>query len=206
MRLLGKHILDLVADDILYLKNEGIPESRTLDYKLQLPEHNKELLADIIAFANTDGGIIIYGIEEKMENGKNTGYPGEIKGLGPVNIDIVKQRIENALRDCIDPRLSNIVFQQLEIEGSIVLIVGIPRSLFAPHMVRTDSKFYGRNGSGKFAMDTQQIRQAFMQTADWEKQANDFRLNRISEFISGRNKYLNVEKAVFLHIIPLGSK
>jgi hypothetical protein len=71
MRLLDKLVSQINDEDILYLLNNEVTESKLLDYKLQIPEDTKELCADITAFANTDGGVIVYGIEEKKENGKN---------------------------------------------------------------------------------------------------------------------------------------
>lgn len=208
MNLLEKPLNEITKKDIMYLKDEEISESRILDYKLKLPDDNKELIADIIAFANTDGGVIVYGVEEKQDdNGKNTGIPNQIVGLGDLNLDAEQLRIENTLRDSVDPRLPGIEFHTVDVPGGKVLLVGIPRSLFAPHMSKRDSKFYARNNSGKFSMDVQQIRQAFSQTENWEGEADNFRRNRVMDVLSGKNNYLsNREQVVFLHIMPLGRK
>ncbi|KRW90642.1 hypothetical protein SD51_13655 [Alicyclobacillus tengchongensis] len=205
LRLSGKPLSDITAEDIFRLIKEEVPASRTLDYKLELTEDNKELLADIIAFANTDGGIIVYGIEEKKENGKNTGVPFDVTGLTNVITDQVSQRIENVLRDNVEPRLQNVEVRSLNVNEKVVLLVGVPRSLFAPHMLRKDNKFYARNSAGKFAMDVHQIRDAFLQTADWEKQADNFRRTRVMEFLAEKVSHLRQpERAILLHVVPLG--
>jgi predicted HTH transcriptional regulator len=52
--------------DIQRLITNAVPESRTLEYKQTLKigsdGDKKEFLADVSAFANTDGGDIIYGL------------------------------------------------------------------------------------------------------------------------------------------------
>jgi len=52
-------------EDIQKLIENKIEESLTLEYKRELSRNNKEIAKDISAFANTSGGVIIYGIEEK---------------------------------------------------------------------------------------------------------------------------------------------
>jgi len=44
--------------------------------KIDTGDDRKEFLYDITSLANTNGGIIIFGIEEKKDiNGHNTGLP-----------------------------------------------------------------------------------------------------------------------------------
>jgi predicted HTH transcriptional regulator len=61
-------INSVVFEDIKRLKDNSVPESKTLEYKKDLTLKNdynkKEFLSDISAFANTSGGDIIYGIKE----------------------------------------------------------------------------------------------------------------------------------------------
>lgn len=214
MRLLDKPLGSITSEDILYLKNNRIQESQTLEYKRELPGNTdndkKEFLADVTAFANTYGGIIIYGIEEeKDDQNKNSGIPKEIVGLNNINTDYEKQRIENILRDGVDPRLSNVMFKEIDVNGHVVLLINIPRSLVAPHIIwfQKSGRFYCRTNSGKYQMDVREIRQAFLQTDEWERRADNFRRNRIMDvralkFISN----LHIQGSFFIHIIPLGSR
>ena len=213
MNLLGTPLQSITSDDILYLKENQIQESSNLDYKKELPSdsdgNKKEFLADISSLANTFGGIIIYGIEEqKDDEDKNTGIPGEIVGLGTINVDHEILRLGNIIRDGLDPKLNNFKFQDIDVDGKIVLLIGVPRSLFAPHMIifKRNGRFYSRHNSGKYQMDVREIKQAFLQTDAWENAAEYFRRNRIMDVRSLKIiQNLETEGSYFIHILPLGS-
>lgn len=90
--MISKPIDDIDISDINFLVENQVPEKRTLDYKQELPEDNKDgtkaFLADVCSFANSMGGDLIYGIkEERDEPGKTTGIPQEICPLAEINFD-----------------------------------------------------------------------------------------------------------------------
>jgi predicted HTH transcriptional regulator len=80
VRILGKLLHNATLDDLRTLVANQIPESPILEYKEALPTRSdgdrKEFLADVSAFANTSGGVIIYGIRELRDGrGRTTGLP-----------------------------------------------------------------------------------------------------------------------------------
>lgn len=212
MNVLGKPIGNIVDSDIRYLKDNKVQESLLLDYKRDLPGNSdgdkKEFLADISSFANTLGGIIIFGIlEEKDDEGKNTGVPQDIVGLGEINLDQESQRLESIVREGLDPRMSGVVIRSVVVDGKTTLLIGIPRSLQAPHMLafKRDGKFYSHNNSGKFQMDAREIKQAFLQTDEFEKMAERFRRTRIAEVRSLQFlPTLDTTFSYFIQAFPLG--
>jgi hypothetical protein len=71
------------ADILALIGNE--PEGRIIDYKRDLIGNSdgdkKEFLYDISSFANTQGGYLVIGVEERG------GIPSKIVGLANVNTD-----------------------------------------------------------------------------------------------------------------------
>ena len=55
--------------DLQRLIDDGVPEGREIDYKLELAvatdQEKKEFLADVSSFANTVGGVLYIGIKEE---------------------------------------------------------------------------------------------------------------------------------------------
>ena len=64
--MIDKPLADITADDIQHLVEEGTPEKRTLEFKVELPgtkeSEKKEFLADVSSFANAVGGDLIFGV------------------------------------------------------------------------------------------------------------------------------------------------
>lgn len=64
MELFGKALIDVSIDDINTIVHNKIPESRIIEYKLELHSEtdagNKEFFKVISAFANTVGGYVIW--------------------------------------------------------------------------------------------------------------------------------------------------
>lgn len=211
MRVLDTPICQVTERDILNLKQSQVQESINLDYKRDLPttkDDGREFLADVCAFANTLGGTMVFGIEEeKDEQGKNTGLPSQIVGVGGVNLDQEIQRIENMLEG-LDPRLTNVVTHAVQVEGKTVLLLGVPHSLFAPHMSKKDGRFYSRRNSGKLAMEAREIRQAFLASDSWERQLDNFRRSRVMDVLT-LDLLPDLQResgCTFLHILPLGPR
>jgi hypothetical protein len=126
------HIDKLIAD--------GIQEDLHLDYKDSgaLDRNNRnEISKDVSSFANSDGGIIIYGVAE-VDN-----YPV----VGDVGVDHTKfsrETLENIITSNISPRIDNLVISQIQVSATTsIYAVEIPRSNRAPHQAK-DGKYYKR--------------------------------------------------------------
>ncbi|MCZ7380450.1 MAG: ATP-binding protein [Candidatus Methanoperedens sp.] len=78
--------LDL--ESINNLINNKIKESLNLDYKRELNKPHDEIAKDVSAFANANGGKIIYGIDEK------DGLPSSINWIESKG---VKERFEDII-------------------------------------------------------------------------------------------------------------
>jgi len=133
-----KPLDDVKFEDIEQLKSNRICESEALDYKEQLLKDD-DLLKHVSAFANTQGGFLIFGVKE---TGKG-GCPEEILGIdrGLVN----KERIEQVILGSIHPRL-NVKIQLIDHQDQSKAIVAIqvPNSHLKPHMKSQGDRFYKR--------------------------------------------------------------
>ena len=135
-----------------YIDDE-VEESLNIDYKAAAeldskPAKKKEITKDISAFANSDGGIIIYGMSEHPTDRH---LPGTID---PVNRkDFSKEWLEHVIGN-IRPRIDNLIIHPVSIGGSnsdVVYIVEIPQSHTA-HQA-TDRRYYKRHNFESVPMD-----------------------------------------------------
>ena len=208
--MIDKPLDDLGPADLQRLQANGVPESRSLDYKQSLPggteDERKEFLADVSSFANSVGGDLVYGVTEARENGKATGIPERIDGLTGASPDAETLRLENMLRDGIAPRLPGVRLKWVPgLPQGPVLIIRVSRSWAGPHMVtfRQHSRFYARNAGGKYALDVFELRQAFLGSGSLGERAREFRTERLGRLLAGDTPVpLTDTSLVCVHVIP----
>jgi Schlafen, AlbA_2 len=206
---------DLIEqNDIDALVANEVHESRTIEYKEILPGQSdaekREFLADISAFANASGGDLIYGIKEKRDaDGKTTGVAEQITGVSITNHDAEIGRLENILRDGIDPRLPNVQVRHLDgfPQGSVILF-RIAKSWAAPHMViyGGTSRFYSRNNRGKYQLDVGEIRSAFALSQSLPEKIRRFRDDRLGKIVGDDLPVLLPPNAkIIMHMLPIAA-
>jgi predicted HTH transcriptional regulator len=184
---------ELASEHILSLLQNEMPEQKTLDYKQGLPGGGegarKEFLADVSSFANASGGDLVFGIAERRSgDDKATGLPGEIHDLALGNPSADCARLENIIRDGVQPRIPGIQIKAVAVEGhGCVLVVRIPRSWIGPHMVAfgNASRFFSRNNAGKYQLDVQQIGEAFTTQRTLGERLRNWRADRIGKTLAG---------------------
>ncbi len=133
-------------------------ESINLEFKRgdALSDKNKaEIAKDVSAFANSDGGVIIYGIEEKEH---------KASGLFFVNgFEFTKEWLEQVINSRIHRKITGLIIDPIRYDDKIeqsVYAVTIPRSVNAPHMV--DGKFYRRYNFQSIVMEEYEVRNLYM--------------------------------------------
>lgn len=139
---------------------DGVEESLTLDYKradslIKTDGKKAELVRDVSAFANSSGGILIYGIAEPDDKTKRH-LP---ERLDPINrVEISKEWIEQVIQT-IQPRVENVVIHPIPIDepqNFVCYVVEVPQSHTA-HQAR-DHVYYKRHNFNNLPMEDYEIR------------------------------------------------
>jgi len=201
--MIHKPIDALNEQDILDLVDNEMSEGKTLDYKRDLPADNNdgkaEFLADVVSFANTAGGYMLFGVDE------DKGVAIAVPGIELKDTDEYGLRLENICRDNIEPRMPPLQIRGIDLSsGRRVLAVRVQQSWQAPHRNRKDRHFYARNSRGKYPMDVSEIRAAMIQSSTVEDRIRQFRSERVAKVAANKvpRPLINGVKTV-LHLIPV---
>ncbi len=179
--------LDQVTTDFLRkLCDDRCPESDTLEFKRIIPggldKDKHELLKDVCALANSDGGDLVYGIEE------SAGAAAALAPLVGESADAAKRRLSQVLDAGLEPRVQGLRFHQIEMDSGYVLILRVPASYDGPHCVRNNNnrRFVMRNGTSTTDMTFDQLRAAFDRTATLAERARRFIADRLQLIMDRR--------------------
>ena len=126
MVLKDQSLYDLTLRDFSKLIENCVPEGPKLDYKAEAysgrPSDIREMLRDIISFANHGGGYIILGIRED-----GYGHPHELHPFD--NYQRKCQAIRQACLDGIQERIDGLEIVGYEVENNKgIIVIHIPSS------------------------------------------------------------------------------
>lgn len=205
--MIPKKLEEIAFEDIRRLVSDEVRESRTLEYKRQLPHEGESskipFLAEISAFANTDGGDLVFGVIDEK------GVPTELCGVEADDPDKEILRLENVILSGIEPRIPAFSTSLVGGEEKAFLVIRIGKSWNAPHRVifREHAKFYKRNSAGKYPMDVTELRTAFLQSEHIVDRIRNFRLSRVGKLReeSELPVLLHAGAKIVLHLIPLSA-
>ena len=155
-------------NDLLELIRVGAEEDISRDWKqagaLASNERAKaEIGKDVSAFANSDGGIVVYGLEE------NNAPPHKAVALSPIDpIQFPPEWLENVIRSRIKPPIQGLRIKPINLTkhhpGQVAYVVYVPRSVTA-HQT-SDKRYYKRREFQSEPMEDYEIRLA-MHRATW---------------------------------------
>ncbi len=110
----------MAALELLEFIQKG--ESREVQFKVQLP-HSVSLAQELVAFSNTNGGIIIFGVDGKTN---------EITGLNHEALDFTNKQLSNVATDKVFPPIF-ITTETVTVDGKNVVIAEILEGLSNPY-------------------------------------------------------------------------
>lgn len=204
MNLFGKSLKDVTFDDLELLISGKVKESKIVDYKLLLKLDDDKakvnMLKDFVAFANAQGGCLIYGIKEIDT------YPTEIVGFRLKEYDSLIMQIQSLANTKIEPPIYSLHFKQIPITPrKSVLIIYVPKSWSALHRVNYQtSTFYFRQAGKNQSMDVYQIKQSMLMNQTYDKKIHDFIKER-KKLILQENIPVNlsVGPKLLFHVLPI---
>ena len=207
MPLENKPIDSVEEADLLSLVENKVAEGKSIEYKRAVPGNSdsdkREFLADLSSFANAGGGHLIFGIKEK------TGVPIELSGVNTADPDTEILRLENILRDGMEPRIPGISMKAVSLANNqIALVIRVPRSWASPHRVafRDHGHFYSRNSAGKYRLDVAELRAAIALSETASERIRSFRADRLTMIVAGDTPIpMGNGAKIVLHIVPLGT-
>jgi hypothetical protein len=174
----GKPLREIGVDDLSQLIDGHVAEGYNLEFKKALPDKKGDqrpsangqvgdyardkILGEIVAFANSQGGYLVLGIDETDEK------PPRAKAITPLPaIGEIARRLEDQSRSCIDLPLRELVMHPIQTgdDGAGVLILFTGPSRMAPHRLSTTGDCYVRNGSSTVPMNMREIQDMTLNVA-----------------------------------------
>jgi schlafen family protein len=145
-------------DRLEQLVRENVEENLSLEYKsaeaLGKSDAKKaEIVKDVSAFANSTGGVLIYGIAEFQQRDQRH----RPEKIDPVNrLEYSKEWLEQIIQS-IQPRIDGILIEPINVEdSSVCYVVTIPQSHTA-HQAR-DHVYYRRHNFNVLPMEDYELR------------------------------------------------
>lgn len=106
----------------------------------------KELAEEIVAFSNSEGGMILIGVDDE----------GNIKG---VKDDKIEETVMNICRNNCIPHIIPL-YESIEVEGKRIAVITVPKGLNKPYYT-ADHKYYIRVGTTKRIASKEELLRLF---------------------------------------------
>lgn len=214
-RINGKSFLDCSIEDLKgMLDNQDYRESDYLDFKktfeiTEKPKSEKDAInkakaefrKDVCAFANAQGGYLIYGLKE---DGK--GVPHDLIGISipDNNTELFENIVKNTLQT-VSPRIPHFEIRFIACgDDKFAVILYVHHDFFAPYVFlenNQDYRVYKRVGNSVRVVTYEEMKTMFSQSITFEKELEQYRKNRINLFYNQEAAY-HEEQFMLLHMIP----
>lgn len=180
-----KDVRDWVEADLDLVVKADEKENTSIDYKASAAlsfkdrtpltgrnralgdKHREDLIRDVAATANAEGGLIIYGIAERTG-----GYPDHVDNGADLNM-VDADTIERIILSNIHPRAEGFFVKSIELKSKGVdkyaHVISIPKAAKnAPHQA-DDKLYYKRHDATKLPMDDNEVRDMIGRSLEFGK-------------------------------------
>jgi len=189
MILNGKQLIDWSEEDLMLLVgNDDYKENESIDYKvnfsfLEYVDKNdvrskkEEFRNDVCAFANANGGYLMFELAESF------GVPSRILGVDikDGNTDAFELNLRNII-SFISPVAPACTIKFILLSsGKYVVTIQVHRGSYIPYVNKENDyfKFYIRRGNGKVTMNYEEVKAMFNNSLMLSEQIDEFRRKRI---------------------------
>lgn len=121
-------------------------ETENIEFKSQVTD---DIYKEVIAFANTDGGVIYIGFDD------------EGNAVGIDDVDVTYTRLTNGIRDAINPDVT--MFIKYTLQDNKVIKIAVGEGSYKPYYLKSKglkpSGVYIRQGASSVQASPEQIRQ-----------------------------------------------
>jgi ATP-dependent DNA helicase RecG len=138
----------LTAEEIKSIASSG--EGYNADFKISVPSKVRELSQDACAFANSEGGYILIGIDNKDQI------------VGATINNTKRSAIQDAIRD-ISPVI-NVNTYSVDVEGKTIWVMDVPSGKDKPYV--TSGAIYVREGTNSQKLTTAEEIRTFFQSSN----------------------------------------
>lgn len=201
--MLNEDVSKINKEDLERFIDLKIGENLNLEYKSQLNIDNgdlrKEFLEDISAFANSNGGHILFGIKE------DKGVPIEILGIEVDDVDNFKLKLQNILNSSISPQIDYSLGIVKISDLKFILIIQIYESFIGPHGVQSNGhyKFNRRIDGARKPMGIDELKDAFLENGNLVDKIRNYRLERLQKIKSNKTPVdFFGDNLIVIHLIP----
>lgn len=205
MRLLSEPLQAIAPDDIKQLWLDEASEGTELELKSDLPSKaglqkdpwyqgnsfgeyaRNQITEEIVAFANTLGGVLCVGIEESSD------HPKRAIGPSPVpRVHELARRLRQAVYDSIDPPLPMLeaVGVELTTNGEGVVLLRVPPSRRRPHRHQVSKEVFVRRSDESARISMREIQELTLQATSEAQRVGATINDRRSKFRDQLNHWL----------------
>lgn len=147
-------------------------ESKNIEYKVAVPKKSEKYMKTVVAFANGNGGKIVFGIDDKTL---------EIVGMDEDNIFKTMDAITNAISDSCEPRIRPDVTLQTVNDRTVIVVEILPGAM-RPYYIKSEGMIEG----------------IYMRVSGTTRAVEEYMLKEL--ILEGQNRYFDSEPCRELQI------
>ena len=174
---------DELLDDAVAAR---VAETADLDWKSRLPRTRglteTDFPKDVAAMANSGGGLIVYGVEERQRSA--------VRRVDVGDLDEANERsLRQAAYSAISPPVLNLLVHRIGTEPNRAVVLEVPASSASPHLIFKNECFAApmRNGADTFWMNESQIAAMYRGRFEESRRATEALGALFDDALDGRN-------------------